>query len=38
VPSIGQYLPSGLDAGVVTFEMNTSLILLPEKPMRKTDI
>jgi hypothetical protein len=35
VPSIGQYLPSGLDAGVVTFEMNTSLILLPEKPMRK---
>ncbi|SKC17048.1 zinc-dependent metalloprotease [Dyadobacter psychrophilus] len=35
VPSIGQYLPSGLDAGVVTMEMNTSLILLPEKPMRK---
>jgi hypothetical protein len=35
VPSIGQYLPSGLDAGVVTLEMNTSLILLPEKPMRK---
>ncbi|MCF0062097.1 zinc-dependent metalloprotease [Dyadobacter chenwenxiniae] len=34
-PSIGQYLPSGLDAGVVTMEMNTSLILLPEKPMRK---
>ncbi|MCF2504061.1 zinc-dependent metalloprotease [Dyadobacter sp. CY107] len=34
-PSIGQYLPSGLDAGVVTLEMNTSLILLPEKPMRK---
>ncbi|MCE7062659.1 zinc-dependent metalloprotease [Dyadobacter sp. CY343] len=34
-PSIGQYLPSGLDAGVVTFEMNTSLILLPGKPMQK---
>ncbi|TLV00062.1 zinc-dependent metalloprotease [Dyadobacter luticola] len=34
-PQIGQYLPSGLDAGVVTFEMNTSLILLPKKPMRK---
>ncbi len=34
-PSIGQYLPSGLDAGVVTFEMNTSLILLPKQPMRK---
>jgi hypothetical protein len=35
VPSIGQYLPSGLDAGVVTLEMNTSLILLPKSPMRK---
>lgn len=35
VPSIGQYLPSGLDAGVVTFEMNTSLILLPKSPMKK---
>ncbi|MCF0072575.1 zinc-dependent metalloprotease [Dyadobacter sp. CY261] len=35
VPSIGQYLPSGLDAGVVTFEMNTSLILLPKTPMKK---
>jgi len=35
VPSIGRYLPSGLDAGVVTMEMNTSLILLPKKPMRK---
>ncbi|MCE7068314.1 zinc-dependent metalloprotease [Dyadobacter sp. CY326] len=34
-PTIGQYLPSGLDAGVVTMEMNTSLILLPDKPMRK---
>jgi hypothetical protein len=34
-PSIGQYLPSGLDAGVVTLEMNTSLILLPKVPMRK---
>jgi hypothetical protein len=35
VPQIGQYLPSGLDAGVVTFEMNTSMILLPKKPMNK---
>ncbi|MCE6989115.1 zinc-dependent metalloprotease [Dyadobacter sp. CY323] len=35
VPTIGQYLPSGLDAGVVTLEMNTSLILLPKSPMRK---
>ena len=34
-PTIGSYLPSGLDAGVVTLEMNTSLILLPRKPMRK---
>lgn len=34
-PSVGQYLPSGLDAGVVTMEMNTSLILLPKVPMRK---
>ncbi len=34
-PSIGQYLPSGLDAGVVTFEMNSSLILLPKSPMKK---
>ncbi|NIJ55998.1 zinc-dependent metalloprotease [Dyadobacter arcticus] len=34
-PSIGQYLPSGLDAGVITLEMNTSLILLPKSPMRK---
>jgi hypothetical protein len=35
VPSVGQYLPSGLDAGVVTFEMNSSLILLPKMPMKK---
>ena len=34
-PRIGTDLPAGLDAGVVTFEMNTSMILLPEKPMRK---
>ncbi|TDE10006.1 zinc-dependent metalloprotease [Dyadobacter psychrotolerans] len=34
-PSVGRYLPSGLDAGVVTMEMNTSLILLPKTPMRK---
>ncbi|WP_221394844.1 zinc-dependent metalloprotease [Dyadobacter sp. NIV53] len=35
MPSVGRYLPSGLDAGVVTMEMNTSLILLPKYPMRK---
>lgn len=34
-PSIGQYFPSGADAGVVTMELNTSLILLPKTPMRK---
>ncbi|WP_144891915.1 zinc-dependent metalloprotease [Flavobacterium tiangeerense] len=34
-PQIGVNLPSALDAGVVTVEMNTSMILLPKKPMRK---
>jgi hypothetical protein len=34
-PRIGVSLPAGLDAGVVTMELNTSMILLPEKPMRK---
>ncbi|WP_130733675.1 zinc-dependent metalloprotease [Flavobacterium sp. J27] len=34
-PKIGVDLPSGLDAGVVTLELNTSMLLLPEKPMRK---
>ncbi|WP_025762623.1 zinc-dependent metalloprotease [Dyadobacter tibetensis] len=34
-PQIGKYLPAGRDAGVVTFEMNTSFILLPSKPMQK---
>lgn len=28
-------LAAGLSSGVVTFEMNTSMILLPEKPMRR---
>ena len=28
-------LPAGLSAGVITFEMNTSLILLPKTPMRR---
>jgi hypothetical protein len=28
-------LPASLDAGVVTFELNTSLIILPKNPMRK---
>ncbi len=34
-PKIGTDLPAGLDAGVVTMELNTSFILLPENPMRK---
>jgi len=34
-PSVGSYLPAGSDAGVVTLELNTSLILLPKTPMRK---
>jgi len=34
-PQIGQYLPAGLDAGFVTMEFNTSMLLLPETPMRK---
>jgi GNAT superfamily N-acetyltransferase len=34
-PSIGKNFPAGLDAGVVTVELNTSMILLPEVPMRK---
>ncbi len=35
LPQIGQYLPAGRDAGVVTMEFNTSMILLPKTPMRK---
>ncbi len=34
-PSTGNYLPSGGDAGFVTMELNTSMILLPANPMRK---
>ena len=34
-PKIGVDFPAGLDAGVVTMEINTSFILLPENPMRK---
>lgn len=34
-PKIGINFPAGLDAGVVTMEINTSFILLPENPMRK---
>lgn len=34
-PRIGTNFPAALDAGVVTLELNTSMILLPEKPMRK---
>lgn len=36
-PSIGRYFPSSRDAGVVTLEMNTSLLLLPKEPMRKRE-
>ncbi|WP_337044790.1 zinc-dependent metalloprotease [Emticicia sp. 17c] len=35
MPQIGQYLPASRDAGVVTMEFNTSMILLPKVPMRK---
>jgi hypothetical protein len=35
VPQIGVDFPAGLDAGVVTVELNTSMLLLPEIPMRK---
>jgi Met-zincin/Domain of unknown function (DUF5117)/Domain of unknown function (DUF5118) len=34
-PQIGVNLPAGLEAGVVTLELNTSMILLPKIPMRK---
>lgn len=34
-PRIGTDLPAALDSGVLTFEFNTSMILLPNKPMRK---
>lgn len=34
-PQVGQYLPAGRDAGVATFELNTSMIILPKTPMRK---
>jgi hypothetical protein len=36
-PKIGVDLPSALDAGVITVEMNTSMILLPKTPMRKRE-
>ena len=36
-PKIGVDLPSALDAGVITIEMNTSMILLPKTPMRKRE-
>lgn len=35
IPQIGQYLPASVNAGVVTMEFNTSMILLPKVPMRK---
>ena len=36
-PQIGVNLPSALDAGLITMEMNTSMILLPQTPMRKRE-
>jgi hypothetical protein len=35
VPQIGSNFPAALDAGVVTLEFNTSMIILPKVPMRK---
>ncbi len=35
IPQIGQYLPASADAGVVTMEFNTSMLLLPKTPMRQ---
>ena len=35
-PKIGTNLPAALDAGVVTIELNTSMLLLPKVPMRKS--
>lgn len=34
-PSFGTYFPAGRDAGVVTIQLNTSIVLLPKTPMRK---
>ena len=34
-PSRTITLPAGIDAGAVTFELNTSMVLLPETPMRR---
>jgi hypothetical protein len=34
-PQIGRDFPAGRDAGVVTVELNTSILLLPETKMRK---
>ena len=33
-PVRSQYLPAGSEAGVVTLVLNTSMVLLPEKPMQ----
>lgn len=35
MPMTGRSFPAAGDAGAVTFELNTSLILLPKKPMKK---
>lgn len=36
-PTVGTYFPASLDAGVVTLELNTSMILLPKVPMRQRE-
>lgn len=33
-PQVGTYLPPARDAGVATFEMNTSMVVLPKVPMQ----
>lgn len=35
MPQIGMNLPAALDAGVITMEFNTSMLLLPKIPMRR---
>ena len=34
-PSFGTYFPASITPGVVTLELNTSMVLLPKEPMRK---
>ena len=34
-PAVARSLPAGMEAGTVTFVLNTSMVLLPEKPMQQ---